>query len=237
MLNPDLEVRPGSLEALLSVIRSGTADLVVPRLVDADGKTQPSLYREPSAGTLLGDAAFGARWPQRPAALAGTDRAPESYQFGHEIDWATGAAVMVGTAAAQHIGAWDEQFFLYSEETDYFRRARELGFVARYEPRAMMVHLGSGSGTRAPAIPAAAAAGRACGCKPVTTQGKATAGRSGTSRTRGRLLPHPSARRSGLGALRVRTGDLEGEALGAQPLYQGVAHGGCRGEHAGPSGK
>ena len=147
VLNPDLEVRPGSLEALLSVIRSGTADLVVPRLVDADGKTQPSLYREPSAGTLLGDAAFGARWPQRPAALAGTDRAPESYQFGHEIDWATGAAVMVGTAAAQHIGAWDEQFFLYSEETDYFRRARELGFVARYEPRAMMVHLGSGSGT------------------------------------------------------------------------------------------
>ncbi|SDB82514.1 polymer biosynthesis protein, WecB/TagA/CpsF family [Raineyella antarctica] len=147
VLNPDLQVLPGAIAALLSVIRSGMADLVVPRLVDGDGNVQPSLYREPSPGTIMGDAAFGRRWRQRPAALAGTDLAPESYQFGHEIDWATGAAVMVRAAAARRIGEWDERFFLYSEETDYFRRARDLGFVAWYEPKATMVHLGSGSGT------------------------------------------------------------------------------------------
>ena len=147
VLNPDLQVRPGAIGALLGVVRSGTADLVVPRLLDAEGTTYPSLYREPSPGSLVGDALFGARWPQRPAALAGTDRAPESYQFGHEIDWATGAAVMVSAEAARRIGDWDERFFLYSEETDYFRRARELGFVAWYEPRATMVHLGSASGS------------------------------------------------------------------------------------------
>ncbi len=147
VLNPDLQVQPGAIAELLAVVRSGVADLVVPRLVDADGTTRLSLYREPTPGTILGDAAFGAHWPQRPAALAGTDMAPESYQFGHRIDWATGAALMVGAAAARLIGDWDERFFLYSEETDYFRRARELGYAAWYEPKATMVHTGSGSGT------------------------------------------------------------------------------------------
>ncbi|MGC5628596.1 WecB/TagA/CpsF family glycosyltransferase [Georgenia sp. Z1344] len=147
VLNPDLEVRPGAVAELLAVLRSGHADLVVPRLVDTYGATAMSLYREPTAATVLGDAVLGNRWPRRPAALGGTDLAPESYQFGHEIDWATGAAILVSASAARTIGEWDERFFLYSEETDYFRRARDLGLVARYEPRATMVHAGAGSGT------------------------------------------------------------------------------------------
>ncbi|MGO1581669.1 MAG: WecB/TagA/CpsF family glycosyltransferase [Actinomycetaceae bacterium] len=146
VLNPDLEVQPGAVAALLAVIRSGTARLVVPRLVDEDGTTRLSLYREPTAGTIVGDALLGNRWAKRPAALGGTDQAPESYQFAHEIDWATGAALMVQTEAARRIGAWDESYFLYSEETEYFRRARELGMTAWYEPRATMLHVGSASG-------------------------------------------------------------------------------------------
>ncbi|MFC7403018.1 WecB/TagA/CpsF family glycosyltransferase [Citricoccus sp. GCM10030269] len=147
ILNPDLEVLPGSVARLLAEIRSGEANVVVPRLVDPDGETQLSLRREPSVTRALGDAVFGSCWPQRPSALAEIDAAPESYQFGHEVDWATGAAVMVASETARRIGDWDEQFFLYSEEVDFFRRARELGAVARYEPSAVMMHAGSGSGS------------------------------------------------------------------------------------------
>ena len=125
VLNPDLEVQPGSIGRLLAEIRSGRADVVVPRLVDAQGITQLSLRREPSLSRALGDALFGSRWPQRPPQLAETDSVRESYQFGHEVDWATGAAVMSRMSTARRIGDWDERFFLYSEETDYFRRARE----------------------------------------------------------------------------------------------------------------
>jgi exopolysaccharide biosynthesis WecB/TagA/CpsF family protein len=146
VLNPDLRVGPGAVAELLAALRRGEADLVVPRLTDAEGATRHSLYREPTPGTVLGDALLGMRWPLRPGAVAGTDRAPESYQFAHEIDWATGAAVMVSAAAAARIGPWDERYFLYSEETDYFRRARDLGLVARFQPRATMTHTGGGSG-------------------------------------------------------------------------------------------
>ncbi|KOU34459.1 glycosyltransferase family 2 protein, partial [Streptomyces sp. WM6368] len=42
-------------------------------------------------------------------------------------------------------GAWDESFFLYSEETEYCLRARDLGFVTRLEPSATATHLGGDS--------------------------------------------------------------------------------------------
>lgn len=149
VLNPDLEVQPGSIARLLTEIRTGAADVVVPRLVDTDGRTTPSLRREPSISRIFGDAAFGHFWPQRPPLLAEIDAAPESYQFGHEIGWATGAAVMVSMELARSLGDWDERFFLYSEETDYFRRAREHDAVIWYEPGAVMMHSGGGSGTHA----------------------------------------------------------------------------------------
>ncbi|MEW1982224.1 WecB/TagA/CpsF family glycosyltransferase [Citricoccus sp. NPDC079358] len=149
VLNPDLEVRPGAISRLLAEIRSGAADLVVPRLVDGEGVTQFSLRREPRISRAFGDAMFGSTWTQRPPQLAEIDAAPESYQFGHEIEWATGAALMIGIGTAVRLGDWDERFFLYSEETDYFRRARDLGATIWYEPSAVMMHSGSGSGSSA----------------------------------------------------------------------------------------
>lgn len=146
VLNPDLEVSPGSISDLLAVLHDGTADVVVPRIVDGEGSLTMSLRREPSLGTVLGDALFGARWAQRPAALSERDSAPESYQFAHEVDWATGAAVMVRMETDRVIGDWDERYFLYSEETDYFRRAREAGARVWFEPKATMVHAEGGSG-------------------------------------------------------------------------------------------
>ena len=48
----------------------------------------------------------------------------------------------------QHVGPWDaDRFFLYSEETDYCRRIRKSGHDIRFEPRAVVVHRGAGSGT------------------------------------------------------------------------------------------
>ncbi|MFC4371682.1 WecB/TagA/CpsF family glycosyltransferase [Citricoccus nitrophenolicus] len=146
VLNPDLEVSAGSIGHLLAVLQAGTADVVVPRILDDAGELALSLRREPSLATVLGDALFGDRWPQRPAFLAERDGAPESYQFAHEVDWATGAAVMSRMETDRRIGDWDERFFLYSEETDYFRRARETGARVWFEPKATMVHAEGGSG-------------------------------------------------------------------------------------------
>ncbi|MGP5071871.1 WecB/TagA/CpsF family glycosyltransferase [Arthrobacter rhombi] len=149
VLNPDLEVMPGSITALHRRLVATGAGLVVPKLLETDGSIYESLRREPTVTTAFGDALFGAKWPTRPGWLAETDYASETYQHAHRIDWASGAALMVRSDLAKRLGDWDERFFLYSEEVDYFRRARETGETAWYEPASTMVHHGGGSGTSA----------------------------------------------------------------------------------------
>jgi GT2 family glycosyltransferase len=56
-----------------------------------------------------------------------------------------GAALMVARTVWDTVGQWDEQFFLYSEETDFFRRVREAGFSVWFDPAAELVRRGRGS--------------------------------------------------------------------------------------------
>lgn len=149
ILNPDLAVLPGAIRSLLRRLLVTGAGLAVPKLLESDGTIYPSLRREPTVATAFGDAFFGAKWPTRPGWLAETDYAPESYQHAHHVDWASGAAIMIRSELAEQLGEWDAQFFLYSEEVDYFRRARESGVTAWYEPAAVMTHHGGGSGVSA----------------------------------------------------------------------------------------
>jgi exopolysaccharide biosynthesis WecB/TagA/CpsF family protein len=148
VLNPDLMVEPGSLKTMLHRLRASRAGAVVPRLLGPSGTTSPTLYREPSLLRALGDALFGRRTAGRPGWLATTDFHPESYAHAHPVDWATGAALMVRRSLADAL-EWDESYFLYSEETDFFRRLRLTGETVWYEPAAVMTHLGGGSGSSA----------------------------------------------------------------------------------------
>ena len=146
VLNPDLTVERGSLKSMQHRLRSSRAGAVVPRLLNERGATSPSLYREPSITNAVGDALLGRRAPNRPGWLAGTDFNPESYAHPHTVQWATGAALMVRRSLADAL-AWDESYFLYSEETDFFRGVRALGETVWYEPAATMTHAGGGSGS------------------------------------------------------------------------------------------
>ncbi|QEW00804.1 glycosyltransferase family 2 protein [Microbacterium caowuchunii] len=147
ILNPDLEVLPGCVTALRDRQRTTGAGVVVPGVLDSDDNLTCSLRSEPSLLAALGDAAFGERFRWRSKALSETVYAPTMYAYAHPIDWATGAALLIGMSTAQAVGAWDERFFLYSEETDYFRRVRDAGYVAWYEPKAVVRHAQGGSGS------------------------------------------------------------------------------------------
>lgn len=147
VINPDLVVERGAISALFARMVRSDAGIVVPALLDYDGTTYPSLRREPTVSRALGDAAFGSRFPARPGWLSEIDYDEESYQHPHIIEWATGASLMIRADIAAAVGEWDERFFLYSEETDYFRRARDVGARVWFEPAARMRHRRGGSGT------------------------------------------------------------------------------------------
>jgi GT2 family glycosyltransferase len=147
VLNPDVRVGPGAVSCLLGRLRSDPhAGAVVPRILDADGRTSCSLRREPTLLRAAGDAFIGSRWPGRPAALSEHVRDRAVYDAPATVDWATGAAVLIATEVTSQVGPWDERFFLYSEETDYLQRVRQTGRTVCYEPTALVTHRGGGSG-------------------------------------------------------------------------------------------
>ena len=161
ILNPDLRVRPGAIGRMLETLATDDrVGVVVPRILDHDGQTYPSLRFEPSTMGVIGDSLFGRTlWRGRPCFLSEFDYRSDSYRHAHDVDWATGAAMLIRGEVARRLGDWDERFFLYSEEIEYFRRVRDGGYVTRYEPTAVVEHRLGGSGT-SPALAALMAVNR-----------------------------------------------------------------------------
>jgi GT2 family glycosyltransferase len=150
VLNPDLRVRRGAVAALLRRLRADAATgAVVPLIEQADGAVYHSLRREPGVVRAASDGVLGRVWPSRPAPLSEYVRDPHAYTEAHSVDWATGAAILIRTTAAAAVGPWDERFFLYSEETDFQRRLRDAGWRVVFDPDAVVVHRGGGSGVSA----------------------------------------------------------------------------------------
>ncbi|GAB2567647.1 glycosyltransferase [Nocardia heshunensis] len=149
ILNPDLRVRPGGIARMVATLDSDERiGAVVPLIMNTEGHPHISLSREPSVTRAFGDALLGSRaWLDRPAWLSEFDYRPASYGQAHDVDWATGACLLVRGSLVAELGEWNEEFFLYSEETEYFRRIRSSGHVARFDPAAVVEHRLGGSGT------------------------------------------------------------------------------------------
>lgn len=147
--NPDLRFRPGAVEGLLSALDDPTVGVAVPRLVDEHGHVLRSLRREPSVWREFGEALFGDHVPRRPGWLSEIVRNDDLYRRPVDVDWATGAAMMIAPVGDRAITAWDESYFLYSEEVDAAARVRRAGLRIRFVPAATAEHEGGGSGSSA----------------------------------------------------------------------------------------
>jgi hypothetical protein len=57
-----------------------------------------------------------------------------------DVDWLTGACLMVRREVIDQIGLMDEAYFMYSEELDWCRRIKDAGWRILYVPTAEIVH-------------------------------------------------------------------------------------------------
>jgi N-acetylglucosaminyl-diphospho-decaprenol L-rhamnosyltransferase len=151
VLNPDLELGTGSIPALLAAGREPGVGIVVPQLRTPDGDLHQSLRREPTVARALGAAVMGGRLAGRFPRLSEAVGDDQLYLERCDVDWATGAAMLMSRDCVDATGPWDESYFLYSEETDFAERARRAGFRIVYEPAAVMIHTG-GDGMTSPRL-------------------------------------------------------------------------------------
>jgi GT2 family glycosyltransferase len=146
VLNPDVRLTEGCMTRLLAALRLPGTGIAVPHIVDGTGALIPTMRREPSVLRTLGDAFLGARRAGRYPMLGEVVTDERRYAVEAFTDWAEGSTMLISGECWERCAPWDESFFLYSEETDFCLRARDRGWLTRYEPTAVAMHLGGGSG-------------------------------------------------------------------------------------------
>ncbi|MCP4869440.1 MAG: glycosyltransferase [Proteobacteria bacterium] len=149
LLNPDARLSPGALRPLLDALEDDpTVALAAPSLRLGDGSAQESPRRFYDLGAVL-----GRRTPLRH--LAGPRRAAEQHLIDSaalpgptDVDWVTGAAMLLDRDAMPGDGPFDERFFLYFEDVDLCRRLHATGRTVRFVPDAVVDHRFGGASRR-----------------------------------------------------------------------------------------
>jgi GT2 family glycosyltransferase len=149
VLNVDTEPTPGAYAQLLDImIADQTIGLVGPGLVDRGGTLQQSAFRFhrlrtiPARRTPFGKTALGRKELDR-FTLADIDLSSGS----HEVDWVSGAVMLVRRGAVLRVGGMDPRYFMYFEDVDWCRRMWKGNWKVVYRPEVRVVHH-EGGGSR-----------------------------------------------------------------------------------------
>ena len=149
LLNPDARLSAQDLGTLVSVLQTSPGlGGVGPRLIDEAGQLAWSQRRFPRLRSTFAQALFLQRLAPRAAWTDELIRDRAAYEHPGRADWLSGACLLLRREAVEAVDGLDEGFFLYSEETDLFRRMASAGWTAAYEPRATAHHAGGGSAPR-----------------------------------------------------------------------------------------
>jgi GT2 family glycosyltransferase len=140
-LNDDAVAHPAWLAALISALEARPDAGMCASQVRLFGES-----RLDSAGMLV---ARDGSSKQR-----GHDRPPEDFPVAEETLMPSGSAALYRRSMLEEIGGFDDDFFLYCEDTDLGLRARWAGWKCLYVPGAVVEHHYSHSAGRASPVKA-----------------------------------------------------------------------------------
>jgi GT2 family glycosyltransferase len=140
LLNPDTVIIDDALSVMVNHL-DNHVDIggLGAQLLNQDGSVQSSRRRFPTILTAI----FESTWLE--------SIAPSSIHHHYyaldlpddeiaDVDWVTGACLMVPRRVIDRIGLLDEGYFMYSEELDWCRRIVDAGWRVVYLPQAKIVH-------------------------------------------------------------------------------------------------
>jgi hypothetical protein len=152
LLNPDTIVLGGFFDTVLPYMeKNGDVGIAGPGILNPDGSIQGSARSFPNALTgLFGRASILTKlFPGNRISRANvlTDRTDGKTPI--EVDWVSGACMVVRRKAIDQVGLLDERFFLYWEDADWCMRMRRKGWKVIYFPMPCVVHyVGASSSQR-----------------------------------------------------------------------------------------
>lgn len=136
-LNNDTQVKPGWLRSLVELMESDDAiGMVGSKLLYPDGTLQ-------EAGGIIWQDGSGWNYGRN------EDASKPEYNYVREVDYISGAAIMIRHALWKEIGGFDELFApAYCEDSDLAFEVRKRGYRVMYQPKSEVIHFeGVSNGT------------------------------------------------------------------------------------------
>jgi N-acetylglucosaminyl-diphospho-decaprenol L-rhamnosyltransferase len=146
ILNADAWLVGDALSRLVALAdeRPGAA-LIGPRLSNLDGSLQRSVRGFPTTWRLATEYLYLRKLAPRSRALNAFYAAGFAHDAECDAEFVMGACMLVRRKAIDEVGLLDEDYFLFSEETDWCYRFRQAGWRVLFTPAAECVHVGGAS--------------------------------------------------------------------------------------------
>ncbi|MGH2793127.1 MAG: glycosyltransferase family 2 protein [Actinomycetota bacterium] len=147
-LNPDAWPEKLAIGRLIASAKAHPeAAAIAPRLQRPDGELEHSTLPFPSL-RVAAAGLVGRRWisAERGERMMLVGR--WAHDRARDVDWAVGAALLIPRAALEDVGPFSERFFMYVEDLEWCWRARQRGWTIRFEPSAVVVHVGNAAGAQ-----------------------------------------------------------------------------------------
>ncbi len=146
ILNADAWLVGDALERLVAFADSRPdAAVVGPRLRYPDGRLQRSVRGFPTVWRIATEYLFLRKLAPGSRALNAFYAGGFAHDEVREAEVVMGACMLVRRAAIDDAGELDEDYFLFSEETDWCYRFRRAGWKVLFYPGAECVHVGGAS--------------------------------------------------------------------------------------------
>jgi GT2 family glycosyltransferase len=149
LLNPDACVPTGLFSGLQKIFdERADIGIIGPRLMDAHGRLQPSVRSFPTLGVFVFLFLKLHRVLRKTSVWRRYMRTDFDYEHEQSVDQVMGAAFAIRDRVWQRTderaaGFLDESFWLWFEEVDYCKRAKEKGWHVWYTPNASVTHRGA----------------------------------------------------------------------------------------------
>lgn len=139
LLNPDTEVKPGAVQALLRELQSRPdAGIVGPRLLNTDLSLQHSVHALPKPVRQAFDSEILRRllFPLSLWAPPGDFAPPSTVR----VEAVSGACMLLWSKTYQDVGGFSPEYFMYAEDMDLCFKVLRKGLRIYHVPHAEIVH-------------------------------------------------------------------------------------------------
>jgi len=152
-LNPDTIIKTPDLGILLSFVRNtadsdGMMGALGVRILNNDGSLQYSCRSFPTISRQFYESFFLAKIFKKSRIFGSYFMTWWDHKSVMETDWVSGAFLLIKRELFLSLNGFDEDYFMYSEDTDLCLRLRKKGYRNYYFPDFEIIHLDSAIASR-----------------------------------------------------------------------------------------